>query len=71
MTKRVLIAGGAGFIGSHLSDELLARGYRVRALDSLVPQVHRGGPAGDRGTSRPRWSSSGAMSATVQRWSGR
>ena len=40
MTKRVLITGGAGFIGSHLSDELLARGYRVRALDSLVPQVH-------------------------------
>jgi len=38
--KRVLITGGAGFIGSHLADELLARGYRVRALDSLVPQVH-------------------------------
>src|SRR5215470_4707851 len=38
--KRVLITGGAGFIGSHLSDELLAHGYRVRALDSLVPEVH-------------------------------
>ncbi|HSP18041.1 MAG TPA: NAD-dependent epimerase/dehydratase family protein, partial [Myxococcaceae bacterium] len=38
--KRVLITGGAGFIGSHLADELLARGYAVRALDSLVPQVH-------------------------------
>ncbi|RPH71275.1 MAG: SDR family NAD(P)-dependent oxidoreductase [Myxococcaceae bacterium] len=38
--KRVLITGGAGFIGSHLADELLARGYRVRALDSLIPQVH-------------------------------
>jgi dTDP-L-rhamnose 4-epimerase len=38
--KRILITGGAGFIGSHLADELLARGYRVRALDSLVPQVH-------------------------------
>ncbi|HEY3586331.1 MAG TPA: NAD-dependent epimerase/dehydratase family protein [Myxococcaceae bacterium] len=37
---RVLITGGAGFIGSHLADELLARGYRVRALDSLVPAVH-------------------------------
>jgi len=38
--KRVLITGGAGFVGSHLADELLAHGYRVRALDSLAPQVH-------------------------------
>jgi dTDP-L-rhamnose 4-epimerase len=37
---RVLITGGAGFIGSHLADELLARGYRVRALDNLSEQVH-------------------------------
>ncbi len=36
----ILISGGAGFIGSHLADELLAHGYRVRALDSLAPQVH-------------------------------
>jgi dTDP-L-rhamnose 4-epimerase len=36
----ILITGGAGFIGSHLADELLAHGYRVRALDSLVDQVH-------------------------------
>ncbi|MGZ5123894.1 MAG: NAD-dependent epimerase/dehydratase family protein [Burkholderiales bacterium] len=40
MTQQVLITGGAGFFGSHLSDELLARGHRVRALDSLAPQVH-------------------------------
>lgn len=40
MKRRVLITGGAGFIGSHLADELLARGYAVRALDSLIPQVH-------------------------------
>ena len=38
--KNVLITGGAGFIGSHLADELLGRGYRVRALDVLAPQVH-------------------------------
>jgi dTDP-L-rhamnose 4-epimerase len=38
--QRVLITGGAGFIGSHLADELLAHGYAVRALDSLVDQVH-------------------------------
>lgn len=40
MTRRVLITGGGGFIGSHLTDELLARGYQVRILDSLVEQVH-------------------------------
>ena len=38
--ETVLITGGAGFIGSHLADELLARGHRVRALDSLISQVH-------------------------------
>jgi dTDP-L-rhamnose 4-epimerase len=38
--EHVLITGGAGFIGSHLGDELLAAGYRVRVLDSLVEQVH-------------------------------
>jgi dTDP-L-rhamnose 4-epimerase len=38
--KKILITGGAGFIGSHLADELLARGYAVRALDNLSPQVH-------------------------------
>jgi dTDP-L-rhamnose 4-epimerase len=36
----VLITGGAGFIGSHLADELLVRGHRVRALDALIDQVH-------------------------------
>ncbi|MGB2875852.1 MAG: NAD-dependent epimerase/dehydratase family protein, partial [Gaiellaceae bacterium] len=40
MVKRVLITGGAGFIGSHLADELLRAGYAVRALDMLVEQVH-------------------------------
>lgn len=40
MPKHILITGGAGFIGSHVANELLATGYTVRALDSLVPQVH-------------------------------
>jgi dTDP-L-rhamnose 4-epimerase len=38
--RNVLITGGAGFIGSHVADELLRAGYRVRALDNLTPQVH-------------------------------
>src|SRR5438067_8017613 len=37
---KVLITGGAGFIGSHLADRLLAEGAIVRALDNLDPQVH-------------------------------
>jgi len=42
----ILITGGAGFIGSHLADDLLHRGHRVRALDNLSPQVH--GPDASR-----------------------
>jgi len=40
MNKRILITGGAGFIGSHLADEMLSNNYTVRALDNLSPQVH-------------------------------
>ncbi|PWT90601.1 MAG: nucleoside-diphosphate-sugar epimerase [Acidobacteria bacterium] len=40
MSKRFLVTGGAGFIGSHLCDSLLADGHTVRALDNLNPQVH-------------------------------
>lgn len=36
MTKRVLVAGGAGFIGSHLCDLLLEKGYDVTAVDCMV-----------------------------------
>jgi dTDP-L-rhamnose 4-epimerase len=43
---RVLVTGGAGFIGSHTVDLLLERGHEVRILDSLQPRVHpHGKPA--------------------------
>jgi dTDP-L-rhamnose 4-epimerase len=42
---RALVSGGAGFIGSHLVDELLRLNYEVVALDNLEPRVHgRGKP---------------------------
>ncbi|HEY8057045.1 MAG TPA: NAD-dependent epimerase/dehydratase family protein [Terriglobales bacterium] len=40
---RVLITGGAGFLGSHLARRLLTAGWEVRLLDCLDPQVHPGG----------------------------
>ncbi len=38
--ERILITGGAGFIGSHLAERLVAAGYAVRVVDAFVPQVH-------------------------------
>ncbi len=37
---KVLVTGGAGFIGSYIVDELIRRGHTVRIFDSLDPQVH-------------------------------
>lgn len=45
MKAKVLVTGGAGFIGSHTVDLLVERGYDVRILDNLQPRVHpRGKP---------------------------
>ena len=43
---KVLITGGAGFIGSHLADRFLREGFQVRILDSLEPRVHPHGRPG-------------------------
>jgi dTDP-L-rhamnose 4-epimerase len=43
VSSRILITGGAGFIGAHLARELLTAGYSVRVLDALDEQVHPDG----------------------------
>jgi dTDP-L-rhamnose 4-epimerase len=44
MSRNILITGGAGFIGSNLALLLKDRGFNVRVLDSLAPQVHGAHP---------------------------
>jgi dTDP-L-rhamnose 4-epimerase len=53
---RVLVTGGEGFIGSHTVERLVDEGYRVRSLDNLERQVHRGRrpAAAARGVERQR-----------------
>ena len=41
--KRALLTGGAGLIGSHVTDLLVQEGWNVRVLDNLEPQTHRRG----------------------------
>src|SRR5688500_16822105 len=47
MSKRVLLTGGAGFIGSYVADQLLAEGHVPVVLDNLSPQVHPSGARPD------------------------
>ncbi len=43
MGKKVLITGGAGFVGSHTADALIRKGHAVRIFDNLTEQVHAAG----------------------------
>lgn len=45
MKRKILISGGAGFIGTHLTRQALRAGHGVRILDNLSPQVHGSGTA--------------------------
>ncbi|HUI32168.1 MAG TPA: NAD-dependent epimerase/dehydratase family protein, partial [Dysgonamonadaceae bacterium] len=47
MNKKILISGGAGFIGSNIAVKLLQMGFEVTILDSLSPQIHGKDPYND------------------------
>jgi dTDP-L-rhamnose 4-epimerase len=62
---RVLVTGGAGFVGSHVVDDLLAAGHDVVSFDSLHPAAHRGPPPGLAPEAEYRWADLGDECALV------
>ncbi|MEO8363021.1 MAG: NAD-dependent epimerase/dehydratase family protein [Ilumatobacteraceae bacterium] len=52
---KVLVTGGAGFIGSHIVDEMVAVGHEVIVVDDLDPAAHQGLPAGLNPEASYRW----------------
>src|SRR6266581_5745859 len=51
--KRALVTGGAGLIGSHVTDLLVCEGWKVRVLDNLEPNTHKRG--------KPTWINAAAV----------
>ena len=52
---KILITGGAGFIGSHIVDELIAAGHEALVVDDLDPAAHHGVPAGLNSAATYEW----------------
>lgn len=53
--KKVLVTGGAGFIGSHLVDKFIKEGLDVVVLDNLLPQIHSDGKLPDYFNKKARY----------------
>ena len=77
--KRALITGGAGFIGSHLAESLIADGYAVTALDDLSTGSEENiahldklelvvGDTADERLSKSSWPTRTSSSTSLRRW---